>query len=494
MKVINISWCRHAESCSNKEANSLTDKKPKSYQVGLKFDGPEEKNYQKVRRNYTDPDFIKASIKYHPNLSFVGMQHASFLGNNYLYDKEYDFICVSAMVRTIMTALISLRGKNNKEIYVVPFISEKLLTPTGDHQNSPLDSTKLKRMVKFIKDWLQNSFMKYYDDIYFLETLHNIKKIDGNDKINLNTINYINEILNCKVIHHSIGVEDPNEYNKCYNDKMNKIYEIAEEVAGIEQIPNNIREYMRNFTRKNFSLYIRGPNVNFSILEKYERNKVTNKTSIREFYSQMIPEIVSLPQHKEKEEIDILCYSHGEFIKEHFKEIYQKLTIKPTHRIQYKNLETVMNTEINKNTIHYNEDSDNPIIFHSVEYKMYKPKKIRSNYGNYEDINIDVCSTKGMKGFLNYSIWYEQDDCISSIINGMYSKVMNEDANPDIEFAFPEGFQSSNGKTKFSRTLNSSHYYSKEKDQIGGDIYHHKYLKYKQKYLFIKNTTTENNI
>lgn len=493
MKIINISWCRHAESCSNKEANSLTDKKPKSYQIGLKFNNPEEKNFQKVRRNYTDPDFIKASIKYHPNLSFVGIQHASFLGNNFLNNKEYDFICVSATVRTVMTALISLRGKNNKEIYVVPFISEKLLTPTGDHQNSPLDSIKLKRMVKFIKDWLQNSFMKYYDDIYFLETLHNIKNIANRGKISLKTINSINKILNCKIVHHSIGVEDPNEYNKCYNDKMNKIYEIAEEIININQIPNNIREYMRNFTRGNFFLYIRGPDVNLSILEKYEGNKIINKTSIGEFYSQIVPEIVSFQQNKEKEDINILCYSHGEFIKEHFKEIYSKLTIKPTLENHKKNLETVMNTEINKNTIYYNENNENPITFHSVEYKVYEPKKIRSNYGNYEDINIDVCSTKGMKGILNYSIWYEQNDYIPSIINGIYSNIMNEDANPDIEFVFPEEFQSLNGKTKFSRTLSSSHYY-KEKDKIEGDIYHHKYLKYKQKYLSIKNTNVKNNI
>lgn len=480
MKKLNFYWCRHAESCSNKEANSLTDKKPKSYPIGLEFDGPEKTNYQKVRRNYTDSEFIKASIRYHPNLSFIGMQHASFLGNNFLYNKEYDFICVSAMVRTIMTALISLRGKNNKEIYVVPFISEKLLTPTGDHQNSPLNSTKLKRMVRFIKDWLEKSFMKYYDDIYFLETLHNIKKLVDSNKINLVTRETINKILNCKVIHHSVG-EDPNGYENCYDNKMDNIYEIAKEVTQINLVPKDVRKYMQNFTKENFSRYIRGPNVNFSILEKYERNNIPNKTNIKNFYSHMVPEILSIASNKEY--IDVLCYSHGEFIKEHFKDMYPKLLIKPNYEEHLRHLETVMNTEINKNTITYEGSEGNPITFQSVEYKVYKPKKIRSNYGNYEDINIDVCSTKGMKGFLNYSIWHEQDEIIPSIGHHTHSYYLNEDANLDVAFAFQkgsEGFQTPSGKTKFSRTLNESHYY-KENEQE--DIYRYKYLKYKNKYL-----------
>ena len=148
-----IDWIRHGESCSNLYKNHTNDKLNKQY--------------------------VNDLVNYQPNLSYIGMQQAILLSKN--INISYDAIVCSATVRSIMTALLAFRHYPNKTIYVVPYISEIMKHPETNYHDLPVPSIILKRIILFIKDWLQYSWPTHYDDLEYLNEKNNkiYKNIPG---------------------------------------------------------------------------------------------------------------------------------------------------------------------------------------------------------------------------------------------------------------------------------------------------------------------------
>jgi broad specificity phosphatase PhoE len=128
-----IDWIRHAESCKNRN---------KFY----KFIPPVSEQDYEMKRFYAS--MIVDSI-----LSHSGLQQAVNLGELYIKNTNHDFICTSAVSRTLMTSLLASRDNPNiKKIYVLPYMSEK----HGDKNDktgvpSKLLRKNLKKIFKLLK-------------------------------------------------------------------------------------------------------------------------------------------------------------------------------------------------------------------------------------------------------------------------------------------------------------------------------------------------------
>ena len=128
--TVNIEWIRHAESCSN-----IVNFNPMHILT-----------------------FLSHKCGMHPILTDNGITQSINLGK-YLDNNNYDFICSSPTIRTITTALISCKNKNNK-IYIINSIKEdgNISSYIGmDKQNIPPKISNLKIMVYIIKKWLNKN-------------------------------------------------------------------------------------------------------------------------------------------------------------------------------------------------------------------------------------------------------------------------------------------------------------------------------------------------
>lgn len=185
---ITIDWARHAESCANFDSGNIQDKEKNKFRpLGYDVDTTKSTVQSRTPKQQTFIEAgkkvltkITAPFKYQPNLSFIGMQHAVLLGKEYIKIKapSYQAVFVSPLIRTIMTALVALRG-TSCVIYVVPFISEVLNVANiigSDAQNTPVPSEVLKRQIAFIKDWLQYNWVRRFDDIEVIDNLSKLKK------------------------------------------------------------------------------------------------------------------------------------------------------------------------------------------------------------------------------------------------------------------------------------------------------------------------------
>jgi hypothetical protein len=146
---LNIEWIRHAESCSNYDGGNVDDKMPNNwfYETNIGYDEINQQIDQKIdqkkdqqidqniesahiiddTRNRTDITRT-SSWRYHPNLSYIGMQQAIMLGVNYMRGNapKYDIILSSASLRTVMTALLSLRQNSSNNIILVRFYFQSI--------------------------------------------------------------------------------------------------------------------------------------------------------------------------------------------------------------------------------------------------------------------------------------------------------------------------------------------------------------------------------
>lgn len=136
-KNITFHWIRHAESCANVGQNDINNS---------------IKNFDLI--NITDK--IIDTYTYHPNLSHKGMMQAINL-EKFIISKDYNIIICSAMVRTCMTALLSLINKPDTVVYVVPFINEVHTGIPMDVTNTALDTYSLKKNIKVIRKWLYDN-------------------------------------------------------------------------------------------------------------------------------------------------------------------------------------------------------------------------------------------------------------------------------------------------------------------------------------------------
>lgn len=366
-KTLTIHWTRHAESCSNLETGYNMDKD----EYPNREIGYSQIDVQKTKKETNKfYDFLKSlnmysQCSYHPNLSFIGMQQSILLGE---FVKDYDIICVSPMLRTIMTALLSLRGKKCI-IYVVPYIVEDTnpLCMGNDKQNNPLGYEQLEKTVIFVKDWLEKNWIKNFDDIKLMNNILDIKKLLPNKAELINTILKCRVNKDCAMLH-NIKLLTKYVATGHNSDKINKIINEIKLICEVE--------------------YIRGPIVDFSVLKYFETNKYDLAQSFDKFFSNVIPYIIKA-NNIQKSDLKILCVSHGNSITNYFK---NKYGVSNGHPFNTETYEEVIKCSDYKN-----------ILDRKFNGSIYKPIKIRTNYENFESINGNVCAVDGLKGVVNYN-------------------------------------------------------------------------------------------
>lgn len=142
---------------------------------------------------------IFASWFFMPTLSFTGVRQSEYAGENYLYDKidSYNFIIVSATVRTIMTAAISVYKAFKKhlgvnkpvkqiEINIAPFINEEYNGAAlihSDFANMAIPPDMIINVISSITTWLKTN----YSDISNYINITSRKYIDYTSKLDYDT-------------------------------------------------------------------------------------------------------------------------------------------------------------------------------------------------------------------------------------------------------------------------------------------------------------------
>ena len=487
--ALTIHWVRHAESCANFDQGTVNDNIPKKYNKSCGYQQIRKVIQQnKQSKKYIGTSTYKGSFKYEPNLSFIGMQHAIMLGTNFVVPEmnnlPYDCVFVSPMTRTIMTALLAFRRYPNIKIFVVPFISEhlnKMSTVKMDYQNSPVNSYELKKKIKFIKDWLEESWLEYFDDIEVIQILNHLKNKIKDDKQKILIYNEIMEALQCRTRHYTEG---NNCSNKIFNSKINNKQIICNMKKVIHLLEQNINVFdnddqplIKNLMDLTDPSIIRGPEVDFSILVSFENANISLKSNFDNFYDKIIPLFINSFKNNK-----ILCVTHGSVLKEYFNNKYG---------IQIKD---VANTQVMEEIINIikiqNKYTSYPL---ELDPNKYLPISIRNSFQNFEYLNFDICRTESLKGILNYYMTSEYEkrkqnknkninDTVpnrdtllvpnkSNFTTGLFKNMHSKDfVNPDLQF-----------------------YYNKKwKDYMADNIssikggYYDKYIKYKQKYLYLK--------
>lgn len=399
MNKLTIDWIRHAESCSNllSEYYNDEDNYP-NRTVGYDILTDSDKKFFVEQKRTLDPKtLMETQFKYHPNLSYIGMQHAILLGSEFIcpnIDSIY-VVFASATIRTIMTAMLAFR-RTSKIIYVVPFINEKINYYEGlgpDHQNTPFTSDILKQQIRIIKNWMETNWISKYDDIEIMTNLIQLKKLIENDFNSQNIVSLIVHALTCKINH-------PNREH----DISEIIYLICSNCNYNTPLINPIIDFLKSTQKFSF---LRGPIVDFSILEHFERicdakeknnhryflHQFLREPIINSFYDQVLPyaftnKILS-PNSK------ICCFTHSEFMKFIFK---------------FK--ESILNTQVFEEILEY-QLSDSFIYQRiSISYDKYIPKKVRGYYQNFEKLNSNPCLIHDVFGHINYP----QISCLSKEI------------------------------------------------------------------------------
>ena len=504
-----IDWVRHAESCANYDQGTVNDNFPKEkYEKNIGYqiisDPPVYQGKKGSRSNLTVSS-NKSAFVYEPNLSFIGMQHAIMLDLKFVENEmntlPYDIVFVSPLTRTIMTALMAFRHYPNIKIYVVPYISEHLnisssvgIGSIDDYQNKPVSSYDLKKRIKFIKDWLETNWLEYYDDIEVITTLRYIRddimsrnSSDNNFDIKLNIVlNEITEALQCRPKGYitDYGLIGIGHRKIAYKTLCNMKRAIVSVVEARNSFNSNVQgkiDRLNDLLKPNI---IRGPEVDFSILEKIENSGKDLHSNFEKFYEEILPEFLNrLNNHK------ILCVSHGSVMKEYFNQQY------PTA-----NISDVTNTQVFEEIISYNAMSFNGFQHLNLNSQKYLPISIRQSFQNFEYVNYDICRTESIKGIINYymnknfeniyenikkqksnkdekvSIYNDkvpQDDALlvpaSSYYTSFFAQKSIDYVNPDVKFYY-------NKKWSDFAPVNN----------IVKGGYYDKYKKYKQKYLELK--------
>lgn len=435
---ITIDWVRHAESCANLNSGSVIDvntkrdvgyDRIKSADTSHTTSSIAEPLYTYAKKATILPSVIKAACRYHPNLSYIGMQHAINLGILYIKRETlfYDAVFVSPTLRAISTAMLALRGIENFKIYVVPYISEVINLCKPDYQNMPVSSDILKRQIFFFKEWLVKN-LNVYDDIELINALLDIKESFKNDDA---VVTIVDSILKCKRnIYNGTYFGTPN-YDKCnYN-----IISILISLDEILQTKKYDTKFLKMYINSN-SDFFRGPEVDFSILEHYEETDKefphTKVPTFSKFYKKIIPYCLLKGIIPNKPTIKLLCVSHGEIMKRYFGFKYNE---KPEHP---------MNTQVFREKLFVDAVNKNQNIFMQtgkINFNYFNPQKIRSVYENFEIFNPDICATQGLKGILNFPLWDVNDP---TVLNKMYSQIPGinwmkqprENAQTNVQFYF----------------------------------------------------------
>lgn len=413
-----IDWIRHAESCSNFDSGNYVDKntrpkRPLGYNT-FDQDMPDDPNVPIYTKSLDSK--LKASWRYEPNLSYIGMQQAIMLGVDFISKQKYTVVLCSPLTRTIMTAILAFRSQPNIIINVVPYISElqNVFKFIGsDYQNTAVSSTILKRRIKFIKDWLENNWIDKFDDIEIMGDLLRLRQEISDD----NMIRQITQVIKCKDTSFNPSDRFTNKYQQCEKSVPNLINSLLDWFN--RQSINNW--FTDKYTGIDFVSFKRGPKVNFSILEKYEKiykEKMesgdpdaaeynTKNHNLLKFYSDIIPSVIDISQNNK-----ICVFSHGSLIR------YIWSTKSPN---SYFPIESKLKHMKNVTVIQENFTYDN-----SDFKQLNDPIAIRSSYENFEDLNVDVCRSQSIKGVLNFNLPEPYESIVGSTASWLKSYIISD--------------------------------------------------------------------
>lgn len=483
-----IDWTRHAESCANLYQGTYLDYEPSA--LGSLGDTV------KTFGARLTPSAMKAFWKYQPNLSFIGMQQSILLGTKYAKSEPYDAVFVSPTVRGIMTAMMALRGTKHT-IHVIPYITEytnwtENIVEGADAQNNPVPADILKRIVAYLKDWLEMNWIRYFFDIELAELLTSLKEKILNDT---NTkeekkeelIQLIDVILNCKnnVYKKSwtnpsiIGYDD--YFKECIANSVENLTRLAEMMTKWSNVQTKYlldsSKMILIFLDKSF---IRCPPINFSYWDAYQGktiDRTDQKAIFQKFYTDFLP--LYFKKNNLQGNVRIMCVSHGEIMKKYFLDVYKERAEHPLNTAVFRETRSGINN------------------IGTIKYDQYVPVKVRDYYKNIypnmESTNMDICATESVKGMINYPLW-DQQKSTKFIPTFSYDKTPINKVTSDNTFLFNklmDGY-------KFEQYYDLENYlqyksdddlneYNKNNVIRGGNIdYYAKYIKYKTKYMNLK--------
>lgn len=496
-----IYWTRHAESCSNKGSGNLDDKETVDYNNPQNY-GYEKRlnavsNIENVAKSYTSK--LKSTFLYHPNISFIGVQHGINLGLDFVKDKKIDVIFCSPTLRTVMTALTAYRTRNDVKIYIIPYITELVNIAdvgyfTQDNQNRPLESKLLKRMVAFIKDWLSEKWPIYYDDIELIRKIHSILELKTDA---------LNELKKeCKSV---LECRKNSKENVCSANRLSDLYKlynlllnssIKDEFVKLDsKLYNECLNFFKIFeNEKIMREFNRGPTVDFSLYEEIENDETKKQKIFRKYTDDYntTKEIFDI-FYELLEEKKILfgnvknvhCICHGSIMRKIFSNKY-KDQFEPAF------LSHIYNTQTFLEKI-YNKDYANKNGKNVLDCRYYIPMKIRSSFQNFEKYNLDVCNLQSVKGYINFPLWNGNEGAMGSKYTGWgWLSNVKDAVNPDIK-EYMDKTEENLTRVKYYGDNYKKNIieggcgckYSNSTIAIGGCgcKYAEKYLHYKKKYL-----------
>lgn len=443
MPKIYIDWTRHAESCANYYAGNTVDADDNKHR---------NRGYKELTGGKFDFSHFKATFKYEPNLSYIGMQHAINLGIIYAKKEKYELVFSSCMTRTIMTTLLAFRRVPNIKIMVVPFITETLNVSQyidTDNQNTPVNSVELKKKIMFVKDWLEKSWLQNFDDIEVIIYFDNLMKMESDMRQIIKTEDFKHSKILDSIIsdvakylqyrpskYPVIVTNDVPTLIKNTSDKLKILVEYMKSLSINNDIILEIPKQIILEIEKQIIFYdeiikpaiLRGPEVDFSLLEKYEANKLNFSSNYDNFFKYVLGDDIIKTQLKE--DCKIFCATHGNVLKKylalHYKKIeeqndmditdLEKTLVYKESAIEVKEIlkegvTHVMNTAVFRETVEINK-----IIKHTGVDQVYDPPKIRTRYENFEILNGDICMTQSLKGFLNYDMTLKHEKILEEKI------------------------------------------------------------------------------
>jgi broad specificity phosphatase PhoE len=302
----------------------------------------------------------------HPPLSYKGIQQAINLGiNNEIIGMDFDKYYCSPSLRTIMTACLALRKKSIVKkitLYLNSYLIEhQSFIGSYDQQNSIVPQKNLKKMVNYIKLWFEQKYFDNYIDYEFVYLMYDLVLLlyynnqfnDYKDKMKqlllptctnrkqilldfLSLLDKITITTSPKII---IKNKQTDNINDIYNNILQFIIEPNKFMIYQELYTENVLDYkqikerLTLFTKKNYNFI---SNINF------DYNYTEKKPNIEQFINDEI-------NKSELNNKKILCFTHGEILRKHFK-LKSKL----------------QNTEI----VHYNHKKSNLNI--NREYMLTK--------------------------------------------------------------------------------------------------------------------------
>jgi len=216
------------------------------------------------------PQKMFASWLFIPTLSFVGVKQAEKVGETYLSEKinNYDFILLSATIRTIMTALFSVykamkendKNTNTKQlpktIIIAPYANEEYNGASiinSDFANMAIPSGIIDDMISLIMNWVKSIYSNI--DEYVIIDSKQYKRITENLNYNENSnnldkfLNFIDKELNIEKKNLSILTYTHGNFinTRRTDNKYNDGYKANIFIP----FPNNLSTWIESFNYKN---------------------------------------------------------------------------------------------------------------------------------------------------------------------------------------------------------------------------------------------------